>query len=322
MPIQPGPGDVHLDQALTDLSVRFTQDHQEFIAAKVFPVVNVAFKSDKYFTYPREYWYRTDAGKRAPATESAGGGYAVSSDDYSAEVYAFHRDLDDQTRANAQSQITLEADATEYVTQNLLQLREQQWVEKYFVTGVWTGESTLSGTGQWSDYANSDPIDDMRTVIIDMARGTGKRPNKLVLGTEVWNKLQDHPAFLERVKYTEKAVIGTDILASLLNITDVLVPESIKQTKPEGETVSFSDYEFHLGKNALFLYVAPSPGLNTVSAGYTFNWSGLNGSAGQGIRMKKFRMEPIASDRVEGEMAYDQKVVSADLGSLIINAVS
>jgi len=322
MPIQPGPGDVHLDQALTDLSVRFTQDHQEFVAAKVFPVVNVSFRSDKYFVYPREWWYKTDATKRAPATESAGGGYELDSDDYKAEVYAFHRDLDDQTRANAQSQITLEADATDFVTTNLLQLREQQWVEKYFAASVWTGETTLSGTDQWDDYANSDPIDDMRTVVIDMARGTGKRPNKLVLGPEVWNKLQDHPAFLERVKYTERAVIGTEILASMLNIGEVLVPESIKQEKQEGETVAFTDYDFHLGKNALFLYVAPSPGLNTASAGYTFNWSGLNGSAGQGIRMKKFRMEAIASDRVEGEMAYDQKVVSADLGSILLSCVS
>lgn len=321
MPIQPGPGDVHLDQALTDLSVRFTQDHQEFVAAKVFPVVNVQFKSDKYFVYPREWWYKTDAEKRAPATESAGGGYELDSDSYLAEVYAFHRDLDDQTRANAQSQITLESDATDFVTQNLLQLREQQWVEKYFAASVWTGESTLSGTDQWDDYANSDPIDDMRTVIIDMARGTGKRPNKLVLGPEVWNKLQDHPSFLERIKYTERAVIGPELLASMLNIGEVLIPESIKQEKQEGETVAFADYDFHLGKNALFLFVAPSPGLNTASAGYTFNWAGLNGSAGEGIRMKKFRMENIASDRVEGEMAYDQKVVSADLGSILLNCV-
>ena len=322
MPIQPGPGDVHLDQALTDLSVRFTQDHQEFIATKVFPIVNVAFKSDKYFTYTRDAWYRSDATKRAPATESAGGGYAVSSADYSAEVYAFHRDVDDQTRANAQSQITLEADATEFVTQNLLQLREAQWVDNYFKTGVWTTETTLAGVNQWSDYANSDPIADMRLGVMTLAKGTGKRPNKLVLGPEVWDVLQDHPAFLERIKYTEKAIVGTDILASLLNIEEVLVPEAITQTKQEGETVALTDYGFHLGKNALFLHVAKNPGLNTVSAGYTFNWTGLVGSAGDGIRMKKFRMEPIASDRVEGEMAYDMATISADLGYMILAAVA
>lgn len=322
MPIQPGPGDVHLDQALTDLSVRFTQDHQEFIATKVFPTVNVAFKSDKYFVYSREDWYKTDAQQRAPGTESAGGGYSVSSADYAADVYAFHRDVDDQTRANAQSQISLESDATEFVTQNLLQLRESQWVDNYFKTGVWTTETTLSGVNQWDDYSNSDPLADLRTGVMTLAKGTGKRPNKLVLGAEVWDALQDHPAFLERVKYTEKAILGTDILASLLNIKEVLVPEAIYHEKQEGTSVAMTDYDFRLGKNALFLYVAPNPGINTVSAGYTFNWSGLTGSAGEGIRMKKFRMEAIASDRVEGEMAYDQAVVSADLGYLIIDAVS
>ena len=322
MPIQPGPGDVHIDQALTDLSVRFTQEHQEFISTKVFPAVNVSFRSDKYFTYPREYWYKTDAQKRSPGAESAGGGYQVDQDDYSAEVYAFHKDVDDQTRANAQSQISLESDATEFVTQNLLQLREQQWVTNYFATGVWTTEVALTGGEQWDDYANSDPIDDMRTAAITLREGTGKKANKLVLGPHVWNKVQDHPSFLERIKYTERGIVGTELLASMIGIEEVLVPEAIQQTVAEGETVSMSDYAFHLGNHALFLHVASNPGINVASAGYTFNWTGLVGQAGEGIRIKRFRLERNASDRVEGEMAYDQKVVAADLGYMILNAVS
>lgn len=322
MPVQPGPGDVHIDQALTDLSVRFTQEHQEFVASRVFPSVPVSFKSDKYFSYPREYWYRTDAQKRAPATESAGGGYEVSQADYACEVFAFHKDVDDQTRANAQSQISLESDATEFVTQNLLQKRENDWVSQYFAASVWTNEVTLSGTDQWDDYANSDPIDDMRTAALTLRRTTGKPANKLVLGPEVWNKLQDHPSFLERIKYTERAIVGTELLASMIGVGQVLVPEAVKVDIEEGETPVDADWQFHLGKNALFLHVAPNPGLNTASAGYIFNWSGLVGSAGEGMRMKRFRMEQIASDRVEGEMAYDMKVVAADLGYMILNAVS
>jgi hypothetical protein len=40
------------------------------------------------------------------------------------------------------------------------------------------------------------------------------------------------------------------------------------------------------------------------------------------VRVKRFRMENIASDRVEAEMTYDMKVVCSDLGLYINNAVS
>jgi hypothetical protein len=33
-----------------------------------------------------------------------------------------------------------------------------------------------------------------------------------------------------------------------------------------------------------------------------------------GTRMKQFRLEAIASDRIEGEMAFDMKVISSILG--------
>jgi hypothetical protein len=64
----------------------------------------------------------------------------------------------------------------------------------------------------------------------------------------------------------------------------------------------------------LMRYAPSSPSLLTPSAGYTFVWSGYHGGNSEGIRMKNFRMEQIASDRLECEMTYDMKVVSPDMG--------
>jgi hypothetical protein len=52
----------------------------------------------------------------------------------------------------------------------------------------------------------------------------------------------------------------------------------------------------------------------TPSAGYTFAWTGVSGGLGATIGTSQFRMESIKSDRVEAEMAFDNKVISADLG--------
>jgi hypothetical protein len=71
---QPTLSDVHVDGPLTNLSVRFSQSSDMFLANRVFPTVRVQHRSDLYYTYDRSFWFRTDAQKRAPATESAGSG--------------------------------------------------------------------------------------------------------------------------------------------------------------------------------------------------------------------------------------------------------
>ena len=317
---QPTLSDVHVDRALTDLSVRYSQSTDMFIASRVFPQVRVQNRSDKYFTYDRSYWFKSEAQLRGPATESAGAGYEIGTDDFSCDVYALHKDIDDQTLANADGPITLQRDATDFLTQHMLQRREQAWVTTYFTLGVW-GTDLVGGTNftQWDDYANSDPINDMRTALITVMRNTAQPVNTLVLGVEAWDKLQDHPDFLDRVKWSSKGVVTTDLMASLIGIDRVLIAKSVRNTAAEGETASYS---FNLGKNALFMHVASSPGLNTPTAGYTFTWSGLFGSGRNGIRIKRFRMEHIASDRVEAEEAIDQKVVAPELGYFLSGVVS
>ena len=50
------------------------------------------------------------------------------------------------------------------------------------------------------------------------------------------------------------------------------------------------------------------------SAGYTFTWNGLLGSSAFGTRVKRFDVPLKNSIRIEGEMAYDMKVISAEAG--------
>jgi hypothetical protein len=75
-------------------------------------------------------------------------------------------------------------------------------------------------------------------------------------------------------------------------------------------------------KSALLAYAPASPSLMTPSAGYTFTWNGYLGGNSEGIKIKRFRMEHIASDRVEAEMTYDMKVVCPDMGVFVKDAVA
>ena len=60
----------------------------------------------------------------------------------------------------------------------------------------------------------------------------------------------------------------------------------------------------------------------TPSAGYTFTWTGLLGTAALGTTITRMRMEPKKATRIEIEQSFDQKLVAADLGRFFATAVA
>jgi hypothetical protein len=315
---QPNINSVHIDAILTNISVAYIQKQENFIADKVFPVVPVDKKSDKYFTYTKNDWFRDEAQRRADATESAGSGYSLNTGSYSADVWAFHKDIGDQTIANADAPLNPLREATEFVTSRLMLRRELQWVSDFFTTGVWStditgvaGTPSSGQTKQWSDYTSSDPINDIEAAKSAILSTTGMSPNTLVLGYEVFRQLKNHPDLVDRIKYTSSQTITEDMLARMFDLDRVLVAKAVKATNNEGATAAYS---FAYGKGALLAHVASAPGLLTPSAGYTFSWTGVSGGIGSNIGVRSFRMESLKAERVEAEMAFDNKVIGADLG--------
>ena len=309
---QPTTNDVHVDAILTNISVAYIQDQGNFIANQVFPSVPVEKQSDKYFKYTKGDWFRDEAQLRAPATESAGSGYSLSTDTYSTSVYAFHKDVDDQVRANADNPLNPDRDATTFVTQRMLLRQEIDWNTNYFTTGIWDTD-VVGGSDftVWSNYTSSDPIEDIETGKSTMLTNTGFMPNTLVLGYDVFRQLRHHPDIVDRIKYTSSEVPAEGILSRLFGVDRVLVTRGIKNSGAEGAADSFA--QIH-GKNAALYYVAPSPGLLTPSAGYQFAWRGVSDGMGQNIGISRFRMPELRADRIEAQMAWDYKVVSTDLG--------
>ena len=309
---QPTSTQVHVDAILTNISVAYIQDQGNFIANQVFPTVPVEKQSDKYFKYAKGDWFRDEAQLRAPATESAGSGYGLTTDTYNTLVYAFHKDIDDQVRANSDSPLNPDRDATQFVTQRMLLRQEIDWSAKYFTTGIWANDK-VGGTDftAWSNYTSSDPIEDIEAGKSTMLTSTGFMPNTLVLGYDVFRQLRHHPDVVDRIKYTSSEVPAEGILSRLFGVDRVLVTRAIKNSGAEGASDSFAQVH---GKNAALYYVAPSPGLLTPSAGYQFAWRGVSDGMGQNIGITRFRRPELRADRIEAQMAWDYKVVSTDLG--------
>jgi hypothetical protein len=287
--------------------------------------VPVNRQGDLYYIYQMDDWFRTQAGVRAPATEAPGTGWAITTDQYYANVYSFKHDIDDQTRANADTVFDMDRDATMFVTNNLLLKRDQLFYSTFMNTGIWgldyagVGANPTGNQFLQFDVAGSDPTSVITQQRLTMQRATGYLPNTLVIGPSVLQILQNHAAILDRIKYTERGIVTQDLLQALFGVDRVIVTNAIQNIAPKGAPASM---QFMSDKSMLLCYSAPAPGLMSPSAGYIFSWTGLLGSGAYGTRIKKYRMEPIESDRVEGEMAFAMKVVSPQLGVFFPNAVT
>ena len=326
----PGPNrsQVHIDAALTNLSVAYMQTADMFVADKVFPIVPVQKQSDRYFVYLKEDWFRDEAELRAPATESAGGGYELdNTPTYFCQKYAYHKEVTEEDRVNADNTLNPDRDAVDFVSQKLLLRREVQWNQQFFQPATWNNETAGVAANpqageflRW-DEAGSTPIQDITDAIMTIASQTGFRPNKLVLGARVYAALKNHDDILGRIVFTQRGIVTPEILAALFDVDQVLVTWAVQNIAAKGAA---ENTDFLHGNHALLAYAAPRPALKQPSAGYIFGWNGLMGAGAYSNRMLRLPMPHLGlgTERIEGEMAFDQRIVANDLAVFFNGAVS
>lgn len=335
MPL-PTLGDVHVNRPLTTMSVGYLQDQKDFVCGTIFPGIPVPSKSDLYYIYNRGDFFRNNMQKRAPGTPAAASGYKLATGTYVTEVWAIKKIIDDQIRANSDSPLQPDRDATFWLTQQALVNRDVNFSSSYMTTGVWgldvTGVSGVPGANQFLQWSasGSTPINDVLTQQLQIKSTTGMWPNVLVLGAQVFIALLTNAQVIDRLKYGQTApgpvVVSTSDLEALFKVERVVVAAAIQTTSAESNVVNSDTtpdtFGFIVGKSALLAYAAKSPGIFNASAGYTFNWTGLTGATAAGMRIKKYRWEIDAADHVEIESAYALSVIGKDLGVYFASAVA
>jgi len=302
--------EVHVDQALTNISLAYAQEQTAFIADKIFGRVSVDKLSNKFHVFSKSDYLRGVAEMRAPGSPTAGANFTLSQQTYSCDQFGVHMDVDDLVQANSDAGVNILTSAATYVTEKLLQKRDQEFAAAAFTTGTWTGSSTGTdigvGTGiatAWS-ASGGTPIKDIQTQQDAVYSKTGRKPNVLVLGRDVYTALRDSEDVLDRVKFSQRGIVTTDLLAALFDVDEVLIAGSIVNTANEGATASFS-YVFD-PDDALLVYRPPNPGLMTPAGGYMFEF--------EPIRALRYRMDQNHSERIEAVSTFDFKVTGADLG--------
>lgn len=320
------PSSVHIDQPLTNLTLAYVQEQSNFIADKVFPVVGVDRQSDKYYIYDRDNMNRSgDVKKLAPRTEVNRIGMSISNSSYYADVYGLGMDFDEQTLANEDAALDIRAAGAQTLMTRLMIHREEQFASTFMTTGVWGTDATgaASGVGTpvyWDDYTNSTPIQDVTNArrTVQLASG-GFKPNTMVVGKEVRDDLINHPDVLARLNggatVTNTALVTNAKLAEIFEVENFYVMEAVKNSSVEGVAESNA---FIGGKNALLVHTPSSAGLMTPAAGMTFAWNNIPGVSNLGVTVESFSDDALrrqqVAEHIQVKMAYDMKVVGADLG--------
>ena len=299
-----GSGGVHQDQVLTNVSLAY--ENLAFVGENLAPAVNVKKQADKYYWFGREGWIPESSDYRAPGTVANEiEGLAVALDTYYATEHALQVPVTDEERQNVDSPLAPDADATELVTNKILLGREL--AIKNLVTTAANYASglsvTLSGTTQWSDYTNSDPIAAFRTAFRAMHARALLEPNLAIIPYLVMSVLQDHPKLMSRIMYTDRAILTPELISSLLGIEKIIVP-GVAVGAGSGFAMTTS---YLWGKDVILAYVPKRAGLRTPAFMYEFVWGY---PANQDVT--RWREEPRRSDLIRVSRRYDLKLVGVE----------
>jgi hypothetical protein len=126
----------------------------------------------------------------------------------------------------------------------------------------------LSGTNQWSDYANSNPIGDVKAGKEAIRSATGVYPNVIEIPALVMPVLTEHPKILDKIKYTQTATVTAELLARLFEVDKVIV----------GKAIGFDDAGASIdfwGTDVILAYVPQvASTMEEPSYGYTYTLEG------------------------------------------------
>lgn len=309
-----GGGNIHIDVALTNISVGFPNNG--FVGPQLFPQVPVAKQSDKYYVFGRETWGLDPGGDlRAPGTVANEiPGLKVSLVPYFAQEHALQIPVTDEERENVDSPFSPDRDGTELVTMKLWLQREIFMRDLVQTAGNYPAAHTvtLAGTAQWNDYVNSDPIANIKAGVRQIHSQIFIRPNTIVIPWQVMTQLEDHPDFIERIKYSERGILTEEIIASVIGVENVIVPGLGFNSANPGQADSLG---YMWGKDVLLAYVPARAGLKVPAYAYEFVW-GYGRNRPQAV--DRWREEPRKSDLIRVSRRYDLKFTAVDANSKAI----
>ena len=334
MPV-PTAAEGHFDQMLTDFSVGFMElTDERWIADKVFPIINVAQQSGNYRVLPSGYFLQDQVHPRPMGGVPREIEYRMERQPYYVEEEGLRAKLDKNEAANWSGPGDPRQNKIRLLTSQHLIHRDRKWASMFMRAGVWgtdlTGVPGAPAAGQFQqwDQANVDVADEIARRADAIGLATGMRPNVLIAGRAVLRGLKKNAAVKDAIKYTQTAVVTTDILSGLFDLDRVLSPTGVYNSAVgemidpvSGLPVPRETLAWIVGeRDALLVYSGESAGLDTISGGGLFAWTGLHGTGAFNTVVNRGTWD--YGEWFDVLQAWEPKVIANDLGIFLAAAVS
>ena len=315
------------DAGLTAIAIGYSNPASAYIADQVMPRTPVSTENFKWTEYPiAESFNIPDArvGRLGRPRQLEFGGIERASavEDFGYDAPVPNSDIDAAAKAREMGLGNFDPEglAVMRITDTLLNQREVRVANIVhnplnYAVGR---KRQLSGTSQFSDYANSDPIGVIRG---GMDATLVKRPNTVVMGRGVWTKLASNPKIVNAVKgnVTSAGVVTVQQFSELFSgdgITTVLIGDAWYNTARPGQAVSLGRA---WGNSMALIHIDPIA--NAEQGGITWGLTAQYGTRISG-RIVDEDVGLQGGLRIRTGERIKELVVAQDVGYLVQDAVA
>lgn len=315
------------DPALTAIAIGYKNPSSSYIADQVLPRVSVTSEDFKWTEYPIEEAFNLPDARigrtgRVQQLEFGGTEKTSSTEDFGLDSPIPWSDINKarEARERKVSAFDPEAHATMMLTDTIINIREVRVATMVQNAANYAAgrKVTLSGTGQFSDYTNSDPIGVIKA---GLDATLVMRPNTMSMGRDVWSKLSAHPKIVNAVKgnLTNSGMVTIEQFTELFRgegIQEVLVGDAWFNTAKPGQTVNLARA---WGKHLSLFH--KNPIATPEGGGVTFGFTAQLGNRIAGrIEDKDIGLE--GGVRIRSGEKVKELIVAKDVGYLVQNAVA
>lgn len=299
-----------VDPVLTAFALDYSNDF--FIGERVFPTVKVKNEGGTYFKFTNKEKFRVSKTRRAPGTSYARGDLTPTSDTYKCEEEGHEEAVDQRIIDNAQNPFDPLKSKTNICQDRILLAREKRVID--FITDTITNfasyTAALAGTNRW-DNDNSEPVKKFNTYAETVRSNCGKWPNIVVLAYDVYIKLSEHPAILDRIKITQNKVSTEALIAELFHVDKILLARAKYNSAEEGQTPVLSDL---MSKKIFLGWINSRPGIFEPSVGYNIQ--------SKPFKVQRYPEIKTNSTIVRASVIESTELVAADCGYVVTTVIA
>ena len=304
-----------VDKLLTNVSSKFVP--KGFVSEDILPVIQVKQYSGLLGKYGMNHLRIENSNKGGRGQYRRVETTSYSTTGYNVKGHGLEGLVTKEDYANKELPFDAEVDEVDGLTSALWLEKEKVVADALTDTAIITQNTTLSGTAQFSDYDNSDPIAKMSAAREAIMNGCGMMPNIAVMDILVWNKLRFHPQILDSLgfKYDRVGGLRQEEMASAMGVDKVYFCEARYNSAKEGQTDVLSAV---WGKHIVFAVAPAAAQVKQVSLGYRVQ---IQGS----MPRKVYKWDvnnPPESKAILVEDEYDYLLSNVAAAYLIKNSIA